>query len=774
MKTYLHPHRLLVWALCAALAFTFCLPAGSATAAAGGYVEKELASPTGYSMFTGPAALPSGGFAQAAKREDDGEWELLAFSTLTETPAVLPLDSAAGEIASLSAAPDGQIMAVISAGFFRMRPATRTPGNDPSPGESDKPDETAGVGQQIVQMRPDEMRTTMVWYDESGAAVTSFDVAGMLFSTVALSGRKMAALSAGMGRSAVSIYDDKGNTLASINRDEVRTMVAGPGGGLYLVLTDTVTLVDQGGQTLGSYPLPQDVIRTAASSPDGTLYLIGLTGIYRLETGSAETVQIADTARYLIGAPDSNLSGLCAMNDGSLVTQMGGGSGVSMQASGAAYRQTAFRIGMEGDESSMIAYVFNPDLDMDADTVFTVTALRDSIKVRSAVSAFQRAHPELKVNYNPSMAAEDTDSPVEDAIRTLNTDLLAGKGGDVMILDEMPLTQYIGKGVLLPLDDILSDIGFIPGILKGSRYTDGVLYAMPAQFQFDTLWGRRDLLSGAGALNALSGLPLDNAQELLYARSPEDLLKLFYPASRAAFVNGPTDSGKPRFDTQEFETFLEELYGMYSAQLSEPVSGSQQGPGRRMMNREEIQGMINGSVAAMAANINSTMGTAMPYTVAGAEDSCCIPVPGLHSAGRAYKPAPIAGIHARTSSRALSEEFLRLLYSPEIQELESMEGLPTVAATLDKLVNDSKEIARGGEMQMAMSFGGNAITLKQLDDDTWDALRALIDTLDQAYIDDPTLMGFMVEETAGFFEGYGTAQDTAWALQQRASAYLNE
>ena len=118
---------------------------------------------------------------------------------------------------------------------------------------------------------------------------------------------------------------------------------------------------------------------------------------------------------------------------------------------------------------------------------------------------------------------------------------------------------------------------------------------------------------------------------------------------------------------------------------------------------------------------------------------------------------------------------MRLLFSPEIQELDQREGLPTVASSLDKLTADAKELSNNRNVAMMMyTGGGNPIEVKQPNEAMWDALRAMCDTLDQPWIDDPTLLGFIAEETAAFFEGYGTAQDAALAVQQRAAAYLNE
>ena len=781
-------HRKLSWMFSALFTLSLMLAPLYAFAETGGYVEQELTLPEGYAGFSNPAALPDGGFVIAGKRAETHAWDLLTFASVSEAPAVTPLEAPPGEIGSISVAPDGQIMVMIASMVMRMAPGGGADGgfssssvgfgdadNDGSPApEGAGTANTPGSGPMILG-NPEDQKTTVVWYDQAGAITATLTAQGRFFSTVALSGRKFAVLSMNLGGSGVTVFDENGGAAAIINRNDVSSLAAGPGDGLYLVQRDKVVLVDLDGQTIASYPLPQDIIAATAAAPDGALCLIGMAGIYRLEADTAVPALMADTARYLIGAPDANMTGFCALNDGTLIVQMGTGMNVAVQAGGT-YRASSIRLGGLDEESTLVAYVFNPDLDMNAGTIFTINALRDSVKVRKAVSEFQRAHPELTVQYTPTIPDNDTDTPVEDAIRTLNTDLLNFRGGDILMLDGMPISSYIDKGVLLPLDDILADIDFLPGILAGSRVGDGKLYTVPVQFRFDTLWGSRDLMSGVDSLAALAGLPLDGMQELMYARTPEDLLKLFYPASRAAFLD---DSGKLRFDTPEFEAFLEELYRIYSAQISEPGqdtpfkgSGGARGP---HVSPAEIIAMLNGAQMVMPFTIDGTMGGAMPYTASGAEKGACIPVPGVGRAGRTYTPSLMSGINTHTANLALCEEFLRLLYSPEIQELESMEGLPTVAATLDKLIADAKEMTKNSNMTMAIALpGSNPISLQQLDVAAWDAMRVLCGTLDQAYIDDPTLMRFIVEETAGFFEGYGSARDAAWTLQQRAVAYLNE
>jgi ABC-type glycerol-3-phosphate transport system substrate-binding protein len=188
-----------------------------------------------------------------------------------------------------------------------------------------------------------------------------------------------------------------------------------------------------------------------------------------------------------------------------------------------------------------------------------------------------------------------------------------------------------------------------------------------------------------------------------------------------------------------------------------------------------MQGMMNGSIALMASEINGTTQVALPYTAAGAEDGGMMAVPALSGPGTVYTPVLLAGINAQSPRRDLAEEFLRRLYSPDIQELDQTDGLPAVASSLDRLFDQARERSKDNRIRMMISTGsGNPIEMRQPDNAAWDTLRVICGALDHPYAADDTLMGFMVEETASFFAGRASAQEAARAVQQRAAAYLNE
>jgi ABC-type glycerol-3-phosphate transport system substrate-binding protein len=305
----------------------------------------------------------------------------------------------------------------------------------------------------------------------------------------------------------------------------------------------------------------------------------------------------------------------------------------------------------------------------------------------------------------------------------------------------------------------------------GSTATDGKLYAMPAQFSAILLWGNANTTNAIKALQDLNSLPLASGQTPLHPRTYEEWLRMFYPASESQFRN---ESGQLQFDSPAFESFLETLYQLYINQGDTPTEKMM--PGKGGMVPDEIIAMVNRSSALFPASFLSLMQLNIAYTISGGAESGFLPVPSLGGTGYGYTPSLMAGINANSPNQKLAEEFVLSLYSPDIQDLDQMEGMPTVAASLDKQFADALTRNQGGNKAVMMfsMAGSNPIEAKQPDEAVLNKLRTLCDTLNMPVHTDETLIGFIVEETEPFFAGSITAQEAAQAVQQRAWAYLNE
>lgn len=143
--------------------------------------------------------------------------------------------------------------------------------------------------------------------------------------------------------------------------------------------------------------------------------------------------------------------------------------------------------GDSGGNGDLYFYHYDETLPTHADTTLTVWSLADSATARLAVNAYKKANPEVDVTFETAVQTDtdDVSAAINDALTQLNTELLAGEGPDVLLLDRVDYTTYINKGMLadmsdtVPLDALQSNI-IDPFMTDGRAYVllhDGALDA---------------------------------------------------------------------------------------------------------------------------------------------------------------------------------------------------------------------------------------------------------------------------------------------------------
>jgi len=724
--------------------------------AEGGFHETQWALPEGYIQATNPEALPQGGFLIAAMREAAQEWVFLFFEELTADPLVVPIQLDQDEsIASLRVAADGRIAVMLQ--------AMRT-------GRMDSPGVRIMGGSQ----------TTWKFFDSDGVFITGLTLDAFTRDYAFFSDGRLAVQSFAAD---ILLYDMQGDVLLNFESSDADSILAAGDALLIFRGSRLLELSVQDGSALRSVEGTFPVNLSMAASPDGTIWLLGGDGITRLYPGSMDMEWICGVTRYIIGAPNAAVSGVCALNGGTLIAAMGGGMSFSSLGGGVAFQGMA--IG-GAEVSSYAVYTYDAGLDMSSGHELLITALRGSTKLDQAVSDFQRARPDLTIRLETIIGMNDEETPLEDAVRTLNTRLLSGYGGDILVLDSLPLDRYMARGLLMPLDELAADLNLLPGILEGSRASDGHVYYLPAMFYTDTLWGNKEHMHDGISVLSLPDLPLDDVQDLLYPRTPEQLLELFYPACQNAFMG---INGKPDYLSPAFKDFLDTMLALYNRQSYDPRdnpfernAGIRGGGSRvyigRAINMGEMQALVNGSALLTVTRLLNLMQLSTPYTFMGAEDSVFTPVPSLYGPGAAYTPVLMAGINAGTSLKSDCEAFLRMLFSMDVQLLETFEGMPVSRDAFHQMVDNMKSaVSETGGNRVRSMFamdGGNNIEMKQPDDAHYDMLTAMAEVLNAPVMADELLMSFIVEETAAFFRGEVSTENTQYALYHRTMAYLNE
>ena len=155
----------------------------------------------------------------------------------------------------------------------------------------------------------------------------------------------------------------------------------------------------------------------------------------------------------------------------------------------------------------MFHYEYDPDLAAVPPSALTVYSLEDNSTVRQAASLFQSSHPDVRVEVRT--AVENGGTVTEEMISGLNTELLSGRGADVLLLDGLPADAYIEKGILMDLSDVageLEDSGdMLNNLLEGFRQEDGAVYQVPVRASFPLLVGEQEALQAYSSLDTMAG-----------------------------------------------------------------------------------------------------------------------------------------------------------------------------------------------------------------------------------------------------------------------------
>lgn len=141
------------------------------------------------------------------------------------------------------------------------------------------------------------------------------------------------------------------------------------------------------------------------------------------------------------------------------------------------------------------------------DAVLRLYTLKDNENLWQSAKLFMEKYSEYPVVIEVGISEEDGKT-VSDAIRSLNTEIMAGNGPDIILMDGLPIEDYIEKGVLEDLSDVVKSVKtggeeFFENVL--SSYEKGEkVYAVPSRFSVPIIIGKEGAVT-AEEVTSLSG-----------------------------------------------------------------------------------------------------------------------------------------------------------------------------------------------------------------------------------------------------------------------------
>lgn len=467
-------------------------------------------------------------------------------------------------------------------------------------------------------------------------------------------------------------------------------------------LSQSIIENSQVGLGVGSYP-----IIFIDGDEEGTLFYVDSKGLYRYAFGGSVVEQIADGSLNSISSPNCQFAAFQKDAEGN-------------------FYLAANDYSNEDNCGEILKYVYDKDVPSVPDTELTVYSLTDNSYMRQVAAVFQKKYPNIYLNLETGITGEDAITTT-DALKTLNTEIMAGKGPDIMMLDGIPADTYVEKGMLEDVSGILKKIEESDGILSNIKdaYTDedGSVYQIPLRFSIPVIAGKREAVEKITDLKSMADT-LEEHQEEYNADfwpafsvvTPEVILQTMASVCTNAWIK---EDGT--LDEEAVSEYLEQVNRIYQVGKS-PVEEWANNMGvdtRYYSETNERHSSISGSSTSLVdgrylvamGELDSPNALANLDTVKNADETLASSL-WNGQAQNCFIPLQTVGISSKSADIEAAETFVEFLLSQEGQRIGKYDGLPVNEAVYDDISYWSKN--PGEEIGVVSSSYGDSSSYVEL------------------------------------------------------------
>lgn len=526
---------------------------------------------------------------------------------------------------------------------------------------------------------------------------------------------------------------------------------------------DAVVISDlDSGEVLNTVPYPSegaglavntDVGNLMAADDTGVLYIVDNEGIHRLTPGGSLWETVVDGETTSLGMPSINIIALLLDGRGGFYVEFG---------NNASY--------------SLAHYTFSSETAAVPDGTLSIYALQDNETVRQAISVFQRMHPDFKVDFRSGLSG-DSAASVTDLIRTLNTELLAGKGPDVLMLDGLPIQSYIEKGVLMDMSGALNPLvesGDILSNIAAPYVQDGKIYAMPTRVAVPVMIGSDETVGSLSSLKALADAVAQSGDAgYLPGNTSKGRVAEFFITSCPAWINA--DGTIEEEALADFLTDIKRIGDVTGDRQYTPqtIPDDAFPPDELGYIDDGMPGLLNdyarGNTRLSLQMLTGFMDLMFPVSVKNQVGGKIAPLCG--QSGNVFAPRGIAGVNNASPEQDIALDFVKILLGDEVQATDLSDGFPVNAAALEQGIQTQQE---GFSFGIGGTGQGAEFVAEWPSPQDMQKVGDMIKSLDTPSTVDPVLLEMIEDGSEAFFAGEETAAQAAHAIAQRTQAYLTE
>ncbi|MBJ8118603.1 carbohydrate ABC transporter substrate-binding protein [Bacillus cereus] len=412
----------------------------------------------------------------------------------------------------------------------------------------------------------------------------------------------------------------------------------------------------------------------------------------------------------------------------------------------------------------------------DGKTIVEVSTLGETESLKQAEKLYEQKNPKIDIQIKGALpengskkegkGSEKDETSIEKIISKVNTEFLAGKGSDLIVLDSLPADKYVKKGLLTDLSKLMEqDKSFdknqyFNAVLDNSK-TNGKLYSVPLYFWLS------GLLAEDKAIQQ-SGVKVDDKKwtwsefistgkelvskgthtQVIGNTPPEQMLQFLVQDHYAELVDKA--SGKAKFQSDLFVQMLENVKKMYDEKI---VTADSVALGEAYFVPTSIMSVEDYFSVGAALGITGAKMYQKPH-INGQKE------------GIAFTPNTTVGINEKSPVKQEAWNFFKFLMSEEGQGAHATGNVfPINKTAFEKQIKTLKE-KKGIE-----GPDGTLINVTESD------IQGLEKMVAEIHVQSPQgtkIDSIIAEESKSYFSGQKSAKDVAALIQNRVTTYINE
>lgn len=531
---------------------------------------------------------------------------------------------------------------------------------------------------------------------------------------------------------------------------------------------------------MGEYYADENFTVYVVPGEEEVVYVAGKGGVYRHVIGGSAMELVIDGALSSFSNPAMNLRGMTRLPQDEFLALFSGGQ--------------------------MIRYTYDPNVPTVPEDLLTVYSLEERDEVRQAIAQYQTEHPDTFVKYEVALSGADGKSR-EDAIKKLNTELMAGKGPDVIILDELPSRSYMEKGILMDLKPhigaLTGDAVLLPNVAEAFT-EEGKIYMMPVSFALPMVGGRQKDVEGITDYQSLA-----DTVERLREENPgagicdffsgEATMRWFLPVGATAFADG---SG--HINEELLRDYLADTERMYrAANEGLPDTLIDQYNGQEAYYKESLaersyyyhhlgavgnisSGFLLGDALFVAGTMYNVYDYQEVLSLSHREEFADVEIQPFDGMSEGvFIPSVLVGLNASSAHQKEAEQFFDVIMGTQVQSL-LYDGFMTNQAALEAQLTPQWKVLQNGGMnvdygEVSSSIGGSDGEGREFHLDiympTKEEYQVLYDHCRQVhtpYVADTVVADAVISIGGQYLEGYLSLDEAVQKIMAKIEIYAAE